>query len=88
MVLESLAAGTPVVTTARAGAASAIAGEGVGSVLGDPGDVGALEDAVGSWLERIRAGSVDRELVRGAVDGRDREAWLEELADVVTELAR
>jgi glycosyltransferase involved in cell wall biosynthesis len=82
-LLESLAAGTPVVTTARAGAATAIADPAAGTVLADPADVGALGDALAAWLDRLRSQPVDRTTVRRGSRLRDRAAWLDELATLV-----
>ena len=48
VVLEALASGTPVVTTARAGAAEALSDPRAGTVLARPGDVEALAAAIGA----------------------------------------
>jgi UDP-glucose:(heptosyl)LPS alpha-1,3-glucosyltransferase len=87
VVLEALAAGTPVVTTRRAGAADTITSSAVGTVLPDPADVAALQEALRDWLERLAHGPIDRAPIRGAVEHRDRKPWLDALATLVEDLA-
>jgi glycosyltransferase involved in cell wall biosynthesis len=74
-LLEALAAGTPVVTTARAGAAELVSGAQFGQVVERPGDADALALALAAQLERSAAG-VDRERVRAAVLQRGLASWL------------
>jgi UDP-glucose:(heptosyl)LPS alpha-1,3-glucosyltransferase len=71
VVLESLACGTPVITTRMAGAAEHVRDPLAGTVLDDPGDVGALAEAIDGWLERLTRAPVDREEVRASVRGLD-----------------
>ncbi len=87
VVLEALAAGTPVITTARAGAAEAIASEEVGTVLDDPGDIAALRRAIATWLQTLRSGGPDRSAVRAVLGGRERETWLAALEAILLDLA-
>ena len=70
VVLEALACGTPVVTTALAGAAEALTTPAAGTVLEDPGDAGALRGTIAAWLDRIGSASVDRDAVRACVADR------------------
>jgi glycosyltransferase involved in cell wall biosynthesis len=86
-VLEALAAGTPVVTTAFAGAAEAVTSPAQGTVLDDPGDVPALRAAIEARLIDLASGSVDRDAVRSAVLDRDRERWLASLESILLDLA-
>ena len=72
VIAETLASGTPVVTTARAGAAELVRAPEHGCVLADPADAAALREAL-----RARLGSrPDRELVREAARPCGREEWL------------
>jgi len=87
VVLEALAAGTPVVTTAFAGAAEAVTSPAQGTVLDDPGDVPALRAAIEARLIDLASGSVDRDAVRSAVLDRDRERWLASLESILLDLA-
>jgi UDP-glucose:(heptosyl)LPS alpha-1,3-glucosyltransferase len=88
VLLEAQALGTPVVTTRRAGDAHVVR-EGVsGSVLDAPGDAKALADALAFWLERARAGAIDRTAVRAAVAARGLDDWLAAMEAIVLEAAR
>jgi len=87
VVLEALACGTPVVTTAQAGAAEVITSEEQGTVLHDPGDVAALRSAIADRLSRLGSEPVDREKVRSAVLDRDRATWLAALESILLDLA-
>ncbi len=84
VVLESLACGTPVVTTTRAGASTAV-GPQAGSVI-EAGDHAALCAELDGWL--ARAAGVEREAVRACVLERDRGRWLTRLAELVLQVAR
>jgi UDP-glucose:(heptosyl)LPS alpha-1,3-glucosyltransferase len=84
VVAEALACGTPVVTTARAGAAELLQTEEQGSVLADPRDRGALLEALRARLGRHPR----RELVREAVRGCGREEWLARMEALCGEVAR
>lgn len=86
VVLECLSSGTPVITTKRAGAASAVYSTVAGHVLENPGDVDALAAAMEHWIELIREGAVDRLRVRGGATPRDLPTWLERLEREVVEL--
>ena len=89
VVLECLAAGTPVITTERCGASTLIASPAAGAVLADPADVKALEDAI---RDQLRPGSLSpidrREQVRETVKGLSQSDWLEALAAEVAALLR
>jgi len=87
VVLEALAAGTPVVTTSQAGAAEAVVSQAQGAVLPDPGDVPALRAAIGRSLDRLAGAPVDRDAVRSAVVARDRASWLRSLESILLDLA-
>ena len=96
-VLECLAAGVPVVTTERAGAAPRVArgGPDAGVVLAAPGDPATLATAIDTALERVRAGvptgvpaGVLRERIRACVADLDAGDWLDRLANEVAALAR
>jgi glycosyltransferase involved in cell wall biosynthesis len=83
VVLESLASGTPVITTREAGAAHLIE-EGVsGRVLDRPGDVQALTAALAETLDRLARAPFDREAVRASALGHDASTWLERLESIV-----
>lgn len=86
VILESLAAGTPVVTTSVAGEAGAI-DEDSGTVLDRPGDATALVEALASWFDRVRVGDVEPALVRARVAHRDEDVWLDRLERIVGEVA-
>jgi len=86
-VLEALACGTPVITTARAGCAEAIRPGRDGEVLADPEDSDALRAAVADWLERVRSGAVDPGAVRSCVEDRGIGAWLARMERAVLEAA-
>jgi UDP-glucose:(heptosyl)LPS alpha-1,3-glucosyltransferase len=87
VVLEALSSGTPVVTTRLCGAAEAIGSESVGRVIDHPGDVAALGEAIAHGLDRVDGDSIDRSVIREAVRGRERDAWLGSLERLVRELA-
>ncbi len=86
VVLESLACGTPVLTTRCAGN-SHLLDAASGSVVDGPGDA-ALGAELRGWMARIRSGSVDHELVRARVTERGAPAWLAALEGEVNALAR
>lgn len=83
VALEALAAGTPVVTTDRCGAATAV-GPDAGALV-PAGDADALASALEHWIERARTGAIDRESIGARVP--DRATWLDALAALVEELA-
>lgn len=87
VVLEALAAGTPVVTTVQAGAAEVVGTLEQGEVLEDPGDALALRSAIAARLDRIASGPIDRGAVRSAVVARARASWLAALASILLDLA-
>jgi glycosyltransferase involved in cell wall biosynthesis len=72
VVAEALASGTPVITTARAGAADLVQAPEHGVVLADPEDVSALREALRARLGR----RPDRELVRAAARAYGPQEWL------------
>jgi UDP-glucose:(heptosyl)LPS alpha-1,3-glucosyltransferase len=84
VILEALASGTPVVTTRAAGEAQTVERSGAGAVLEDPGDVAGLRAALAAQLER----EPDRRALRRAVEGRDRQAWLERMEAILVDAAR
>ena len=91
VVLESLASGTPVITTRCAGAADVMTDPAAGTVLDDPGDVAALREAVDDWCGRLASGAVVRNAVRGAARNSVRHLglapWLEAMERIVLEAA-
>ena len=88
VLLEALAVGTPVITTACAGDAALVV-EGVsGSVLEEPGDAATLAFALATWLERARTHAVDRTAVRACVAERGLPAWLARMEALVVASAR
>jgi len=85
VILEALACGTPVITTASAGAHDVIAPHaGAVIVAGRSGD---LCMSIVHWLDRIRAGDIDRDAIRACVARRDSETWLAKLEALVVDLA-
>lgn len=87
VLLEAAAIGTPVVTTWRAGDAHVVR-EGIsGSVLEEPGNAQALAGALTLWLDRARAGPVDRAAVRASVATRGLPEWLAAMEAIVVEAA-
>ncbi len=84
VVLESLASGTPVLTTARAGAAEAIRSSVQGEALADPGNVEILSAALGRWIGLVSERAVDRLGVRAAVEDRGVGPWLDRLSALAT----
>ncbi len=89
VLLESLASGTPVITTSRAGEEGLLE-EGIsGSVVADPGDVAGLRARLEEWIGRIAGGEEpDRAAIRAAVSDRGEETWLARLEEIVLELER
>ena len=83
VVLEALASGTPVVTTALAGEA-ALVDEGAGTVLAAP-EAGALREALAGWLDRLARGGPDRAALRARVADRGLGPWLARLEELVLE---
>ncbi len=87
VLLEAQAIGTPVVTTRCAGDAHVVR-EGIsGSVLREPGDAQALAAALAFWLDRARAGTLDREAIRATVATRGLPQWLAAMEAIVVEAA-
>jgi UDP-glucose:(heptosyl)LPS alpha-1,3-glucosyltransferase len=85
VVLESLACGTPVVTTRGAGNAHLVSAAG-GSVVEAPDDP-ALGAELRAWMARIRSGAVERDAVRACVAERGAREWLAALEREVIALA-
>jgi glycosyltransferase involved in cell wall biosynthesis len=83
VIAEALASGTPVVTSARAGAAELLQRPEHGIVLADPEDGAALLEALRSRL-LMRP---PRELVREAVRDCGREPWLGRMESICREAA-
>jgi glycosyltransferase involved in cell wall biosynthesis len=81
VVAEALASGTPVVTTACAGAAELVQRPEQGCVLPDPEDGAALLEALRSRI----AERPSRELVRESVRGCGREEWLARMESICRE---
>jgi UDP-glucose:(heptosyl)LPS alpha-1,3-glucosyltransferase len=93
VVLEALACGVPVVTTARAGAAEVLQERrAAGTVLARPDDLRGLRAALATWLDRLdRLGGGDERVAkeaRACVQDRGHVAWLTRLEGLVLELAR
>ena len=86
-VLESLACGTPVVTTQASGGSELIRPGVAGAVIERPGDAQSLRAALEEWIARTAAGDVERDAVRACVRGRDAAAWLGRLERLVVALA-
>jgi glycosyltransferase involved in cell wall biosynthesis len=76
-----------VITTGRTGG-SELVDERSGEVVPEPGDADALAGALRTWIERVRAGEIDREHIRGRVAHRDVAPWLAKLETLALELAR
>ena len=85
VVLESLACGTPVLTTRGAGNAHLI-DAGSGAVLEGPDDA-ALGLELRAWMARVRAGDIEPDAVRARVAGRGAPDWLAALEREVAALA-
>ena len=85
VILEALACGTPVITTASAGAHDVVAAH-AGTVIA-AGRSADLCASIAAWLARIRAGEIDREAIRACVARRDSETWLARLEALVLDLA-
>ena len=89
VVLESLASGTPVVTTARAGESALIDRPDRGAVLAAPGDEDALRAALRRQLARASdAPARDRLALHAAVADRGHAEWLARLERHVHAVAR
>ncbi|MCK6446633.1 MAG: glycosyltransferase family 4 protein [Planctomycetes bacterium] len=84
VILEALASGTPVITTANAGAADVLTAPEHGVVLPRAGDPGALAAALAA---RLDAPAPPRERVREAVAGRDAARTFERLGELVQRAA-
>jgi UDP-glucose:(heptosyl)LPS alpha-1,3-glucosyltransferase len=78
VVLESLASGTPVITTRRAGNAHLVV-PAAGSVIGGPRAVEELAAALEQWLGRALRGQIDRAAARAAVSEATESASLDAL---------
>jgi UDP-glucose:(heptosyl)LPS alpha-1,3-glucosyltransferase len=87
VVLEALAAGTPVITTRLAGAAEVLTDPEAGTAIEHPARDAELVQALGHWIERVRSGSVDRERVRAAVSERGSAPWMRGLEALLAQLA-
>jgi glycosyltransferase involved in cell wall biosynthesis len=87
VVLESLACGTPVITTRLSGGSELIRADVAGQVLDGPGDAEALRAALRTWIDRASTGGIDRDAVRACVRGRDAGSWLDRLERLVLSLA-
>ncbi len=85
VILEALACGTPVVTTARAGAADAVASPAAGAVVEEPSDVEGLRAAIDTQRERIVRDEIDRSAVRACVLQRDSSRWMGSLEECLLE---
>lgn len=87
VLLESLAAGTPVVTTGLAGAASVV-GEGAGTVIDVPSDTRALRGALARELAENRTLDDRTQATRACVAARGLDAWMGDLEAALLRLAR
>jgi len=83
VVLEALAAGTPVITTRLAGAAEVVTSGVAGDVIAQPEDTHELRTALVRARDRVLAGSIDREAVRAHVMKRGEGPWLAALTGVL-----
>jgi len=88
VILEALAAGTPVLTTRNAGNCDAVGTPEAGVVLEGPEDLPALTAALTARLERIASGSVDRAAIRACVEDRGLGPWMASLERELRALAR
>ena len=87
VVLEALAAGTPVLVSERVGAADAIDGVEAGEVVAPLEDVGAWTAALEGRLRRHAEGTAQPDLVRRGVRERTTQKWWKRLEEVVLETA-
>lgn len=78
VLLEALAAGTPVLTTRFAGVADLLEGSAAGQVLAAPNARAEWTRALSEALAQVSAG-VDPEMPRDVVRGRGLEPWLEQV---------
>ncbi len=88
VLLEALAAGTPVVTTSLAGAADVVTSPAAGEVVASPEDTAALRAALERACARVLAKNVDRNVVRAHVEKRGHGPWLAALTAVLQRHAR
>jgi UDP-glucose:(heptosyl)LPS alpha-1,3-glucosyltransferase len=86
VVLEALACGTPVVTTAANGAAEFLTPGENGAVIQDPDDIAALREALAAFLTRGRDPQ-GRQATTQAVAGLSWEATVAQTLDVLAEAA-
>jgi len=86
VVLEALASGVPTITTRAAGEAAAVH-ETCGSVIERPGDIDALTAALALWIDRVRARSIDRDVIHASVVHRDESTGLARLEHEIESLA-
>ena len=87
VVLEALAAGTPVLLSERVGARDAVLGADAGAVVGPLEDRAAWTAAIADRLDRLAQGLADPQVVREGVRERSREKWWKRLEQVVLETA-
>ena len=86
VVLEALACGTPVVTTAANGAAEFITPDENGAIIREPNDISALKEALGAFLTRGRDPEV-RRAAAAAVAGLSWESTVAQTLEVLAEAA-
>ena len=88
VLLESLATGTPVITTRFAGASVHVTHPDAGTVIPIPGNVELLRAAVGEWLERSRGEPSARDAIRACVADLALRPWLDALERLVVGACR
>jgi len=90
VVLEALASGVPVLTTALVGASEFVREPRAGSVLAEPRPA-ALRAELERWIRELASGAgaqaADRARVRALVAGQGQQAWLERANAVLERLA-
>ncbi len=88
VLLESLASGTPVITTRFAGASVYVTTPDAGTVIPIPGQVELLRAAVTEWFERLRGEPLERDAIRASVEDLALRSWLDALERIVAGAGR
>lgn len=87
VVLEALAAGTPVLVSSAVGAKEVLTDAQQGAVFSNKIKAGELAQLISEQLDRIELGMVDRAIVRRAVAGRGLAEWMGAMEEQVLDLA-